>query len=533
MQLPKILTTKLFQLTLVGVICLELLSFASWVYPSLGNVSFFLILIGVVVIGLKDLRIGVGIALVDLLISSHGYLFSFQYDGGSISLRIGLFLCLFILGILDAVKKRELRIYSSSYFWPLVLFALSLVLAFLLGVVKNGFGQAFLDGNGYLFFLLIIPVWQAFKERNDLTVLLQMGVAGLLASIGKVLFILYTFSHKFWWMMPETYKWIRDTRVGEVTEILGSFWRIFFASQIYAAIAFVIIFVFLLFFIKGKRLVEMIKEKTFWGLFLLTSLLFTSTLISLSRSNWVGLICSAIVLLLSFFLLFKNPFKKIFTSIALTIAITCVSFIVIIGTILFPLPLPGDGFSARDIFGGRLTSFTGGEAAVDSRFGLLPPMLEAIQEKPIFGHGFGKTLTYITKDPRILAENPTGEYTTSAFEWGYLELVIKFGLVGVLLYVFFVAILFKQSFLYLWVRRKQEFEAGDLLMLGMVLGGVVLLATHVFSPYINHPLGIGYLIFWSIIATILANAPNKVYTQTMVEEVEITAIFSETTNFID
>lgn len=524
MRIPSILRSRLFLYTFVTIVGLELLSFASWVYPTLGNVSFFLILFAVLLIASKDLRIGVGIALVELIIASHGYLFSFQHEGLSVSLRMGIFLILFVLGILDAVKKRRLEIYNSRYFLPLLCLAILLFISFVRGMAEFGFGAAFLDGNGYVFFLLILPIWQALQQRDDLTPIIQMGIAGLVASVTKLLFILYTFSHKFWWMMPETYRWIRDTRVGEVTEILGSFWRIFFASQIYIAIGFVLVFLFLLAQCRGKDLKQLVKSKSWWATFLLLTLLFTSTLVSLSRSNWVGLIAAAAFMMLSFFVLSRHPFKQLFSSIAIILSVSIASFALIIGTILFPIPLPGDGFSARDIFGGRITSFTGGEAAVDSRFGLLPPMLDAIKQQPLLGFGFGKTLTYITKDPRILAENPTGEYTTSAFEWGYLEIIIKTGIIGLLAYLSFILLLCKESIVYLWKRRKQQFASGDLLVLGSFLGGIVLLATHAFSPYLNHPLGIGYLLFWSAFLVVLQTAPNEKLVVNTVSEEEILVI---------
>ena len=50
------------------------------------------------------------------------------------------------------------------------------------------------------------------------------------------------------------------------------------------------------------------------------------------------------------------------------------------------------------------------------------------------GRGFGATVTYQTRDPRILADNGSGEYTTYAFEWGWLDIWLKLGIFGLAAY---------------------------------------------------------------------------------------------------
>ena len=512
----KLWRSPVFRWTILGIFLLEILSFFAWLLPVFGNVAFFVILGVLLVASLKDLRYGMAAVLAELIVGSHGYLFVFQQEGLAISFRMGLFLVVFVVGVVNVFKEKRLEIYHSKYFWPLVVLAVAIAYAFLLGASGNGLVAAFMDGNGYVFFALALPFWQAFKKKDDLSILLHASVAALLASVAKVFFISYTFSHKFWWMMPETYRWIRDTRIGEITEVTEVFFRIFFASQIYSAIAFVVVFVFLLAFHQREKFRSLIRNKSWWLTVGFAALLLSSTLISLSRSNWVGLVVAALVLIVAFFLIYKNPFKQIGLSILYTVSLTILSAIIITVTVIFPFPSPAGGFSARSLFTARAFSL-GGEAAIDSRFGLLPPMQQAIKDRPILGYGFGKTLTYITKDPRILAEIPSGEYTTHAFEWGYLELWIKLGLIGLLIYLGFYFLLIKDSVKYLWKYKplsspdpspKRPRSAADcfgdgsdehsLLILGLFLGGIVLLATHAFSPYLNHPLGIGYLLIWAL-----------------------------------
>src|SRR5690606_26066340 len=97
------------------------------------------------------------------------------------------------------------------------------------------------------------------------------------------------------------------------------------------------------------------------------------------------------------------------------------------------LPVPG----ARDISGEILSQRTdqfASDAAAASRWQQLPPLREAIESQPAFGYGLGKTVTYISNDPRIRQQSPDGQYTTYAFEWGYLDQLLKFGLLGTALF---------------------------------------------------------------------------------------------------
>ena len=139
------------------------------------------------------------------------------------------------------------------------------------------------------------------------------------------------------------------------------------------------------------------------------------------------------------------------------------------------------------------------DAALDSRRQLLPPLFEAIKESPISGHGLGKTVTYRTDDPRYQDEHGTDLVTTYAFEWGWLDYLVKFGIAGTLLFAVGWIILARDIALaFLHDPARRWLYAG----LGMSL--VALLIAHTFSPYLNHPIG------WGMIAIIVALLPRAV-----------------------
>jgi len=121
------------------------------------------------------------------------------------------------------------------------------------------------------------------------------------------------------------------------------------------------------------------------------------------------------------------------------------------------------------------------------------------------GQGLGTEVTYTTQDPRLLAQNPTGEYTTFIFEWGYHDLWLKLGLFGLLSYAYLLFVIVRAGWHYLG-HSKQGSE--QVLVIGLLTGLVSLLITHTTSPYINHPLGISYLLFCAVFIDVLTrNTP--------------------------
>lgn len=139
------------------------------------------------------------------------------------------------------------------------------------------------------------------------------------------------------------------------------------------------------------------------------------------------------------------------------------------------------------------------EEAAKSRWKLLPVLVDTIRARPIAGHGFGKTVSYESADPRFRERMASGLYTTYAFEWGYLDIWIKLGLLGLLVYLGYCLNLLSRGFqLGLSYLKKGCISEGGLL-LGVAFGILALLITHIFTPYLNHPLGISVLILSSVI----------------------------------
>ena len=124
-------------------------------------------------------------------------------------------------------------------------------------------------------------------------------------------------------------------------------------------------------------------------------------------------------------------------------------------------------------------------------------MLEAIQQAPLAGSGLGTHVTYTTSDPRYIDTHGTNQVSTYAFEWGWLDLLIKFGLVGTLIFALLLGLLARD----LW-HAATAHPAKAWLYLGLLATLLALVIAHAFSPYLNHPLG------WGTLALLVALLPT-------------------------
>jgi O-antigen ligase len=147
----------------------------------------------------------------------------------------------------------------------------------------------------------------------------------------------------------------------------------------------------------------------------------------------------------------------------------------------YPFPLPGrDGQGT--ILRQRLSEF-GGEAAATSRIRLFQALIPVIGRQPIIGSGFGTTVTYRSDDPRQQQSPNRGVYTTYAFELGYLDMAVKIGLLGVAIWLILMSRILTALL-----------QPLDPLSLGFAVGLIALATVHLTTPYLNHPLGIGFVL---------------------------------------
>lgn len=434
---------------------LELLSILAWAYDPLAAIFLFCLSLIIILAFRRDRQYLIFLPLAELFWGSMGR--SIQYE--FITLRYLLFglAILFFLSVnfknlahLKIIKNKTLGRFFVVYFL-LILFLLALAF-----INKHSLRHIFLDANAYFYFLYL-PIWLEYYDDQVLKKLTKILLASALLIASKTIITFYLFTQSNF-ELTNYYKWIRDSRTGEITKLSNGFVRIFFQAQIYVLTVWTILV--------ARVTGQMWSAKNFIYLLLFSSALY----ISLSRSLWLGLLLIILVLLI----LNKDRIKFIKYLFLLGLATYILVFL------LFNFPK----YHQYNLFSNR--SVDTQEAAVATRTILWPVMLSAIKERPLFGYGFGKELTFFSQDPRSKNDqNPSGQRTTFSFEWGWLDFLLKGGLLLALFFVYSLFYIIRCT--YAIIKTKPQFMAYLAIFLALPL-------IHFFTPYLNHPLGLGLLL---------------------------------------
>ncbi len=482
-----------FKHTLWFILLAELASFfVIWTKIAFDLSLFFYLIIFVLVFGLSlyKLKWGIYTALVELIIGSQGHLFSIDIADFQVSIRIGIFSAIMLAWLIKSVWQKTLIKEIKQVFQIKHLTILAIVLTW--GIIQafwqnNGLKNIFLDFNAWLYFLYIFPFVSVYTNNKFFSDFWPIFSAGLVAISLKTMIFLFIFAHKFP-IMGFLYTWGRDTLWGEFTLLNSGFFRIFSQAQIFALIGFFIFWTY--FSLKNKF---NLKSKQNICLLIMIILLGSTILTSLSRSFWVGLIGGIIVYFLTLIFYYRKNLRQTALLFMTLLLIGVVSYGLVSAIINIPLPFYQSSTEKGSMIKDR---FSVSDEAVSSRWSQLPELGRAISKHPIVGSGWGRSITYKSQDPRILTkDNPQGWYTTYAFEWGYLDILLKIGLFGLLVYLVFIWQIIRK--IYDSAKKKQSLE--KTLLIGSLLGLLSLLLVNGFTPYLNHPLGIGYLLILIII----------------------------------
>ncbi|PJA47670.1 hypothetical protein CO172_00535 [Candidatus Uhrbacteria bacterium CG_4_9_14_3_um_filter_36_7] len=470
---------KVFWLTLIFqaiIFALAIFVFkTTFVLPVLMIIGFT-----VFILTLKHLEWGIAIAFAELFAHSHGHIFSATIFDFSLSLRMVIFIAVLSAWLVLVFLKKSIRtIFKDKRLIPFLPLAYAVFLGFIFGLIHNNPKQVFDDGNAYFYFLYIFPVlsivWNSQKQR----MLLQLFAGSSIWVVIVTLSLLFIFTHFPEWQLSYVYEFIRDTRTGELTRILPNIFRIFLQAQFSVLVFFFLILSFLWF-------TPLFKNKSLLLQIIILSFLFSVILISLSRSFWVGLIAGGFVFIILFLIFIPFKFKQLLEKKAVSVASFIFSLLILLMIIFFPYPVQ-QGISSQSftkIFSDRTES----DVAISSRWKLLGPMVNVIKKQPILGHGFGTEIEYETDDPRIREQDQTGLQRTYAFEWGWLEVMVKMGFIGLIGFIVLGLWIIRGFIIYLHTEKAW-------LAAGCIASLIMLYITHIFSPYLNHPLGIGFILF--------------------------------------
>ncbi len=488
------LNGQYLKISFLVIIIFECLSFLAFTFSPLNQALFILIVVAAFVISLFRLDIGAYILLTELIIGGKGYLFSLDFGHRTLSIRIGLFIAIIAATIIQLARKKGTFPRNNVFFSAILVALLAVVYGLVRGYFHgNALVNIFFDANGYFYTATALVFFITISSLPTVERLLQVMYGASLAVSLKTLFILSYFAHS-----PSAeaqravYTWIRNTGVGEMTDLGHYFFRVFFQSHIF--LLFIFFFSLSLLIIVGKKF---FSPGTYRILMLSSFVSGAVIVVNFSRSFWLA----AAGTLILFFIFLVKKWHRNFLQVAKLSSILALGVIaeLVFLTALVNFPIPGHSsgnVTTASLVRERLESGTS-ESAVSSRIQLLKPLALQIMKNPLFGSGFGTTVTYKTKDPRASAASG-GNYTTYAFEWGYLDLLAKLGLIGAAAYLFFSFKILKTGF---HVFRSAVNPEDQAIIFGLILSFIALLFTHATTPYLNHPLGIGYSL---VIASIFA-----------------------------
>ena len=452
-----------------------------------------LIAIGVATLSISYHRLewGLAVAFLEMFIGGHGHLIDVTVHGFSLSIREVLFVAV-MAGWFALLVTRKLKPeFVAHRDLPFALLAVAVLIGAVKGFATNDAGTAFDDMNSYLtlgyFFPMISLRWDGERKR----LLLQTFAVSAVWIALTTLVYLYAFTHLPGLASHELYTFVRDSRLAEITlltsghtvDFLGNspwYFRVFQQSQ-------AIVAAFELLLIAGTLLLwREAQEKLPKPLIAAHGLMIATILASLSRSFWIGCVAGFGVIML-FVLMSKPRFSVLLKRHVQLGAISVIAIVTLWLAVVIPVP-PRPDLSESSFYKGRDENTR--EVAVSSRWNLLRPMMDEILADPIIGSGFGEEVTYISDDPRLRAIDPTGEVTTYRFEWGYHDLWLKMGFLGLLSFGWFFVTAMSVAFES--VRRQDK---RYWIVVGLAAGVVMFYAAHVFSPYLNHPIGLAFLLF--------------------------------------
>lgn len=485
MDINQSLLRKIIVFTLFA----EVLSLASFVFPMLGNVGFVIVAGAVLALSLKRLEWGLSIAFVELIIGSFGQMFSLNVGGFGLSVRIGIFLVIMSVWVMrymgDVFKKQRRELLPKRLrYWYLGI-GVVVLLGIMLGYIRNDLGNVFFDVNNWFYFLYVLPVAYVVHDikktesiiQKNIQIVYTLFTAGIVVLAAKTIILEYFFAHQIPGTVEMLYRWIRDYRFGEITFYAQNFYRVFLQSQIY------LLFGFFIFVGTGFKPVPTDRQ---WFPRIILFLITVALIISFSRSLWVAWVVGTGIFGLVLLFKLKWPFLKMLKWMSGIVGMVILSIAFIFALINIP-PVRTDA-GLGSLLSDRVMVI---EAAGSSRINLLQPLWEKTQEHLLLGSGFGTTVTYTSVDPRNLAATAgfSGAYTTYAFEWGYLDLLLKIGLVGTLVYISLLVYVLYQLYTQIELRIT-NYE----LRLALFVSLCALMVVHVFTPYLNHPLGIGFIV---------------------------------------
>ena len=445
----------------------QFLSLLGRSWPGLQEIVFILIILAAIIFSWRKIEYGFLFLLFEFLAGHEGHCFSFR----GVSLRLSLFLVIMLIWFLKKIilpkpffkKLKDLiSLDKSPLSFAILAFLFVIIFSFCRGWFANSNFLALKDFLNYSYFFLIFPLSEIIGKRFFQKRGQQICQAGIIGISLLTIIVLALFATGIVSVHDQFYWWWRQTVFGKATSVGNNFFRIVSSAHL-----LILPFFLILLSLVARRST---RKKGVIFLCILASLAF---LINFSRAYFLGLFLGLI------FLAQGLKFKK-WMAFFLIIVIFLVAEFGILNFLISQNP--NIGYLQQ-----RMKSITSpdDELSASTRLNILPRLLEKIKDKPIFGYGLGSTISYL---------NPLSQKEDITFhiDWGYLEIWLELGLLGLILYCFILAIIFYQG--RQLFKKAQGNVRRQRMLVGLGAGLLSLVVATITGPYLFHALGIFYLI---------------------------------------
>jgi O-antigen ligase len=384
--------------------------------------------------------------IAEYLLGGVGHFFELS----GISLRTLLTVIFLMLYLSLALKHKELLKIPKNIVTILSIFFTIIAIAAFVGYLNhNPLPFIIQDLIPIIFILLILPLYHFWKNEKNKIFFLQLILAWLIGSTIWSMLNFVLFSADLVMLHQDYYNWLRDFALAKITASSPYFWRIVFPEQL--------LLVPLILIISAAWLKY--KNNFYLILLLLSGLIFS---LNISRAYILGLLFGLLILK------YKNAWAG-----WLKIFIFNVLIIFSLFTVINIASSAGatNGWEILGLnFGGITAPKT--EISTQNRIELLAPIINMIKTSPIIGQGLGQS---------VINE----KINTRHFDWGWLEIWVKWGLAGLLFSVFLLIFLLKN----IWRQIKNQ-----ALYLGLAAGILAMMLINVTTPALFHVFGILYFI---------------------------------------
>ena len=393
-----------------------------------------------------------------------------------------------LLSLLFAIPSLLLgwkKILNNKYLINIILFAVVIVIATVVGIVNgNNMSLVITDIKGFSTFLILPVAIHLLNSKERIYCVMKCMMIGTtaLAIHSVVTLIIYLTDKSLFLDMAIEYSKISFAYYGAVTETIP---RMFYQSSMYflCGCAFAVYF-----FVKSK-------SKNKWLYLLVIGICLFATILTYTRSIYLGAFVAAILLLVFLWMISSKEERKKFYLCVVGAVVSFALFLGVFGAVtktnylrfailrttsgIIADSSSGDDFD-EDLFGDEVSD---GEVAYleqtvtsdNIREETLKGLYRNIKKNPVTGIGLGAAFK----------ERPDGRN-----EYVYLDMISKMGVIGLLVYLMPIIIMTFQLFK---IRKKITVEYSfPVLSYFLLLGFMV---TSFFNPYMNGALGIFFYCF--------------------------------------